>query len=371
MTKARDIASATTPNANAALLATFPHRNLIINGAMQASQRGDSTGKTATGYYGPDRYQLTLSSLGTWSISQSSTVPSGFGNSYKLEATTADASPAASDYAIFLQKFEGQNLQQLKKGTASAESVTLSFWVRSSKTGTYIVELFDNDNSRSISASYTISVADTFEYKTITFAGDTTGAFDDDNASSLEVIWYLAAGSTYTSGTLQTSWGTRTSANQAVGQVNMADTANATWYITGIQLELGSTATPFEHRSYGDELAACQRYYYEYSSASSGWLGLGNVYQTDQLICPVYSPTVMRALPTLTKTLDGSSQWLTTYDGFTGTNSNANTSLNSKGTSTIANSYIYITGTGRTGSDGQCHWLTIKADAALHFDAEL
>ena len=263
MTKARDIASATTPNANAALLATFPHRNLIINGAMTVSQRGDSTGITSTGYYGPDRYQLTLSSLGTWSISQSTDTPSGegFGNSYKLEATTADASPAAGDYAIFLQKIEGQNLQQLNKGTSSAESVTLSFYVRSSKTGTYICEIFDNDNSRSISKSYTISSADTWERKTITFSGDTSGTLGNDNASSLEMLWYLAAGTTYTSGTLQTSWGTRTAANQAVGQVNMADTANATWYITGVQLEVGDTATPFEHRSFGDELARCQRYF--------------------------------------------------------------------------------------------------------------
>ena len=162
------------------------NRNFIINGAATVSQRGDSTGKTATGYYGPDRYQLTLNSLGTWSISQSTDVPSGegFGNSYKLEATTADASPAAGDYAIFLQKIEGQNLQQLKKGTSSAESVTLSFYVRSSKTGTYIVELFDNDNSRSISKSYTISSANTWERKTITFPGDTTGTLGNDNAST-------------------------------------------------------------------------------------------------------------------------------------------------------------------------------------------
>jgi hypothetical protein len=256
MSRARDLADL----GGSADAGGLTGRNLIINGAMTISQRGDSTGVTSTGYYGPDRYQLTLSSLGTWSISQSSTAPSGFGNSYKLEATTNDASPAASDYAIFLQKFEGQNLQQLKKGIASAESVTLSFWVRSSKTGTYIVELFDNDNSRSISASYTISVADTFEYKTITFAGDTTGAFDDDNASSLELIWWLAAGTDFTSGTLNTSWGTRTNANIAVGQVNMADTANATWYITGVQLEVGDTATDFEHENYGTMLAKCMRY---------------------------------------------------------------------------------------------------------------
>jgi len=250
------------------------NRNLVINGAMTVSQRGDSTGKTATGYYGPDRHALTLNSLGTWSISQSTDTPSGegFGNSYKLEATTADASPAAGDYAIFLQKIEGQNLQQLNKGTSSAESVTLSFYVRSSKTGTYICEIFDNDNSRSISKSYTISSADTWERKTITFSGDTTGTLGNDNASSLEMLWYLAAGTTYTSGTLQTSWGTRTAANQAVGQVNMADTANATWFITGVQLEVGEQATPFEHRSFGDELARCQRYYRKVNTLNPTYL---------------------------------------------------------------------------------------------------
>ena len=247
---------------------SLSNRNLIINGAMTVSQRGDSTGKTATGYYGPDRYQLTLSSLGTWSISQSTDVPSGegFGSSYKLEATTADASPAAGDYAIFLQKIEGQNLQQLKKGTSSAESVTLSFYVRSSKTGTYICEIFDNDNSRSISKSYTIDSADTWERKTITFPGDTTGTLGNDNASSLEMLWYLAAGTTYTSGTLQTSWSTRTSANQAVGQVNMADTANATWYITGVQLEIGEQDSPFEHEDFGTTLRKCFRYFYSYDN---------------------------------------------------------------------------------------------------------
>jgi len=270
------------------------NRNMVINGAMTVSQRGDSTGITSTGYYGPDRYQLTLSSLGTWSISQSSTAPSGFGNSYKLEATTNDASPAASDYALFLQKFEGQNLQQLKKGTASAESVTLSFWVRSSKTGTYIVELFDNDNSRSISASYTISAANTFEYKTLTFAGDTTGAFDDDNASSLEVIWWLAAGTDFTSGTLNTSWGTRTNANIAVGQVNMADTANATWYITGVQLEVGETATPFEHRSFGEEQQLCFRYYTNLNSMLiNNW---GQAYSTTVAKIHLDFPVRMRAM---------------------------------------------------------------------------
>ena len=241
------------------------NRNLIINGAMTVNQRGDSTSKTATGYYGPDRFQWIISNLGTWSISQSTTVPSGkgFGYSYKLEATTADASPAAGDFAILSQKIEGQNLQLLKKGTSDAESVTLSFWARSSKTGTFVIELYDTDNTRSISKSSSISSIDTWEYKTITFAGDTTGAFTNDANESLQVNWWLGAGSTYSSGTLNTSWGSRTNADIAAGVANLADTANATFYITGVQLEVGDTATPFEHESYDTTIQKCYRYYYK------------------------------------------------------------------------------------------------------------
>ena len=302
------MALSTIQNNSFADTAVHGRRNLIINGAMQVAQRGNSTGITSSGYYGPDRYTLQLSNLGTWSISQSTTAPSGFGNSYKLEATTADASPAAGDYAIVIHRIEGQNLQQLKKGTSSAESVTLSFWVRSSKTGTYIIELFDQDNNRSISASYTISSANTFEYKTLTFAGDTTGALNNDNGTSLEVIWYLAAGSTYTSGTLQTSWGARTAANQAVGQVNMADTANATFHITGVQLELGSQATPFEHRSYGEELSLCQRYYeksFSVGTAPANNTGEYNIKYTHLVsgygtFTPVQLAVTKRANPTVT-----------------------------------------------------------------------
>jgi hypothetical protein len=182
--------------------------------------------------------------------------------------------------------------------------VTLSFWVRSSKTGTYIIELFDQDNNRSISASYTISSANTFEYKTLTFAGDTTGALNNDNGTSLEVIWYLAAGTDFTSGTLQTSWGSRTTANQAVGQVNMADTANATWYITGVQLEIGETATPFEHRSYGDELRRCQRYFavlQDTTAAYSGAFGYCNSVTKTKVCFPL--GVALRANPTVNATV--------------------------------------------------------------------
>ena len=347
-------------------------RNLIINGAMTVAARGTS-GTTGNGYNSVDRFRMASTTTTSWALTQTqeTDAPTGFSNSTKYSCTTAGATLPAGDWAAIQYTFEGQDLQHLSYGSASAQSVTLSFWVKSSATGTFGVSIYQPNDARIIGSTYTISAANTWEQKTITFAGDTTGVIDNVNTEGLRIYWFLAAGSSFTS-TDNTSWKAYAGTDFAYGHaVNLIDSTSDNFYLTGVQLELGETATPFEHRSYGDELTRCQRYYYEYSGASSDWLGLGNVYQTDQVICPVYSPTVMRALPTLTKTLDGSSQWLTTYDGFTGTDSNANVSLNSKGTSTIASSYIYITGTGRTGSDGQCHWLTIKANAALHFDAEL
>ena len=251
-------------------------RNIIINGDMTMCQRGNSeTGITASGYYTLDRFQTLLNTAGTWTQSQSTTVPSsqGFAKSLKMDCTTADASLGSGDYLIVQQKFEGQMLQYLKKGTSSAESLTASFWVRSNKTGTYIAELRDRDNDRTISQSYTISAADTWENKTVTFAGDTSDAFDDDNVGSLDLNFWLAAGSTYSSGTLQTSWGSRVQANRAVGQVNIADSTSNEWYITGIQLEAGTTASDFEFIPKDVNSARCHRYYQ-------------NSYRTEQGIYP-------------------------------------------------------------------------------------
>jgi len=240
-------------------------KNIVINGDMQIAQRNTSVASiTTTGYYTLDRWYLGLNTLGTFTMSQSTDVPSGygFGKSLKLDCTTADASPSAGDYMVLAQKFEGQNLQYLKKGTANAVSLTASFWVKSTKTGTFICELNDLDNSRSISKSYTVSVSNTWEFKTITFAGDTTGAFINDNSGGLEINWFLGAGSTYTSGTLQTSWGTRTGANIMVGQVNIADSTSNDFLITGVQLEAGTSATDFEFLPYDINLKRCFRYFY-------------------------------------------------------------------------------------------------------------
>jgi len=239
-------------------------RNIIINGDMSVSQRSTSTSSiTGNGYHTIDRYQSIITSQGTWTQSQSTDVPSGqgFAKSFKWDCTTADASPAAGDRLFFGHKIEGQNLQYLKKGTANAESLTLSFWVKSNKTGTYIIEIQDEDNGRQISQAYTISSADTWEKKTLTFDGDTSGTLDNDNATSLAINFWLGGGSTYTGGTLNTTWGAEVTANRAVGQVNLADNTSNEWYITGVQLEAGTSASDFEFLPVDVNLERCKRYF--------------------------------------------------------------------------------------------------------------
>ena len=279
-------------------------RNIIINGDMSIFQRSTSASSlTGSGYHAPDRYRFSKSGFGTWTWSQSTDVPSGqgFGYSQKLDCTTADASPSAGSQFKIEHKIEGQNLQYLKKGTSSAESLTLSFWVKSNKTGTYIAELYDNDNSRQISKSYTIDSASTWEKKTITYAGDTTGSFDNDNASSLQLTLWLGAGSTYSSGTLSTTWTAQTSADRAVGQVNLADSTSNEWYITGVQLEAGTTASNFEFLPFDVNLNICQRYLQKFTCADSTYnvFGTGIKSGAANAEIPVPLKTTMRAKPSL------------------------------------------------------------------------
>jgi len=260
-----DLASGAVPNQSA-------FKNIMINGDMSLAQRSTSVSSiTGSGYNTVDRIHLLLNSLGTWTQSQSTTVPTGqgFATSLKMDNTTADASPSSGDYCIVRTKFEGQMLQYLKKGTSSAESLTLSFWVRSNKTGTYIAELYDADNTRSISKSYTISSADTWEKKTITYDGDTTGTLGNDNLLSLSINFWLGAGTNYTSGTLATSWASATNANRAVGQVNLADSTSNEWYVTGVQLEVGTSATDFEFLPTDVNLQRCQRYFQQFTDMST------------------------------------------------------------------------------------------------------
>jgi hypothetical protein len=245
-------------------------RNIIINGDMSIAQRGTSaTGLTNgnSGYHTCDRWKFSEGGAPSFQFTQtqSTDVPTGqgFATSLKMDCTTAQGSLAAADNLRIDQRVEGQNLQYLKKGTSSAESLTISFWVKSNKTGTYIVELLDNDNTRTINKSYTISSTNTWEKKTITYDGDTSGAFDNDNAQSFRCNFFLAAGTDLTSGSLQTSWGSLTTANRAVGQVNLADSTDNEWYITGVQLEAGDTASDFEFLPHDVNLERCQRYFWK------------------------------------------------------------------------------------------------------------
>jgi len=272
------------------------NRNLIINGAMNVAQRGTVTGAIQDSFGGPDRYKISESGATVFTMSQDSDTPAGedFANSLKLDVTTEDSSLAAGDVASVVYNFEGQDLQRIKKGTSSAESVTLCFYIKTTITGTYVVQLYDNDNNRNVSKSYTVSSANTWEKKTITFPADTTGAFDDDNALSLLIRWWFSAGTTYTSGTLATTWESYNTANAAVGQVNAVNSTDNNIFLTGIQLEIGEVATAFEHEDFGTTLRKCQRYFWK--PASLGWGGQYVNSNTNVTFIYPY-PVPMRATP--------------------------------------------------------------------------
>jgi len=256
-------------------------RNIVINGAMQVFQRGTSFTSVSNTAYHADRFELYMQNeASVYTVTQDSDAPNGFANSLKLDVTTADTSTASNEEVKLYTKLEGQDLQQFKKGTSDAEQMTLSFYVKTNKTGIYVVELFDRDNTRDVSASYTVSDTNWNRY-TLTFPADTTGAFDDDNASSLEIQFWLVAGSAVQGGTLNTAWRSAADGSSATGQVNFSDSTDNNWAITGVQLEVGSQATPFEHRSYGEELALCQRYCQALMNYGAGDVGTNRAYNAD------------------------------------------------------------------------------------------
>jgi len=308
---------------------TLSYKNILINGDMSIAQRGTSaTSLTTGGYRTVDRFNFGIASAGTWTITQDTDVPSGqgFATSTKLDCTTANASLGASAELTFFQKIEGQNLQYLKKGTANAESVTLSFWVKSNKTGTYTAEIYDNDNNRQISKTYTIDSASTWEKKTVTIPGDTTGTLDNNNDTSFWIFFWLGAGSDYTSGTLNTSWNSATTANRvSSSQVNLADSTSNDFWITGVQLEAGTTASDFEFLPVDVNLARCQRYYYRITGSPAGsaafnTIGSGTAILTTRARVVMHHPVTLRTNPsisytgTLYFTTGASQQTATSFD---------------------------------------------------------
>ena len=265
-------------------------RNLIINGAMQVAQRGTSfTGLNA---YGLDRWFTQGASVGSWTISQETDAPDEFGYSMKYLCTSG-FTQVADTRLLPTYYFEGQNLQQLKYGTSDAQPITLSFWVKCNKTGVGQVNVRNVDPNRIIGGTYTVNSANTWEYKTITFSGDTSSSITNDNTRGLWIEWWLVSGSDFDTGSVPTSFESRSNPDRdAAGTLDL-DATNDYWQITGVQLEVGDTATPFEHRSYGEELALCQRYYekwFEYGDGSNTMIATMAAYDSGGLYGGIFFP---------------------------------------------------------------------------------
>ena len=334
-----------------------PFRNLVTNGDMQICQRGTSIASIATNTYTLDRW-TTEGDDCTMTVTQDTSVPTaeGFTTSLKMDVTSANASLDAGDNVVLSQRFEGQMLQHLKKGTANAESLTCSFWVKNSITGTFIVMLQDDDNSRHISKSYTVSSADTWEQKEVTFAGDTTGAFGNDKNRSLRLQFFIDAGTDYTSGTLATSWASNTTANRAVGITTgwSTSTSNNFW-LTGVQMEIGTLKSNFEFLPFDVSLKRCRRYCLMLGDALGGadydtFLNgtIGHYYNTTDFYPNFSYPVVMRGTPDVS--------FSTTSSGFGTVYSNgsgrANTSVGTNATENTNINFRVSTGTATAGDGG-------------------
>ena len=272
-------------------------KNLIINGGMQVAQR-PTTGTLnngGSGFHSADRFYSAEEGgfTGAFTVSNDTDSPKGFSNSTKWDCTTADTSLAADDVFFVDYKPEAQDLQHLNYGTSDALQMTVSFWIKSKKTGTYVLWLYQYDGTRHVQMQYTINTADTWEYKTLLVPADTAGVINNDTGAGMVLRFVMGAGSTWTSGTAPTAWTSIVTADRHVGQtVNLADSTDNYMNLTGVQLEVGDTATDFEHRLYGEELAACQRYFqvlggtgnnYPLASgftSTSGFFGYGKLIRT-------------------------------------------------------------------------------------------
>ena len=299
-------------------------RNLLINGDMRISQRGDVTGITSNTYGGPDRFQHIMGSAGTFSISQSTDAPDGFSNSIKVACTSATSLSTGTLYLLG-QKTEGQNNQHLKFGTSNAKSLTLSFWVKTNVAGDYAVEFVSETAQRQISKSFNISAseASAFDWvqRILTIPGDTVAEIPNNTTAELAFYIWLCAGTNYTSGTLNSSsWNSSTDTNRALA-MNLGSSTSNEFYITGVQLEEGTVPTPFEHLPYGTELALCQRYYFKtfnqsvvpaQNVGSQGALGGSSAVDNKSFTSTLKLPVSMRIPPniiTTYSTTSSNSNW--------------------------------------------------------------
>ena len=366
------MALSTIQNNSFADTAVHGRRNLIINGAMQVWQRGTIiTGKTSGNNFIADRHYLSLGSAGTWTIEQSTDAPVGFKYSLKYTCTSS-VTLSGGNYAVKQYNPEGQDMKHLEFGTSNAKTLTISFWVKSSLSGDFGFAFRNNAGNKCIVKSYTISSANTWEYKTININPATDGTWPDDNGQFGFLNFDLGVGPTYST----TSSNSYTTANKfgLTGGVKIAETTNATWQITGIQLEVGEQATPFEHRSFGDELARCKRYFERFERQRPGagsagttslWAGparsgASNVQGPMHYVEKRNNPTISVSSAAHLNTIYPISPFNAALSAF-GIDGNAGTQ----------SAYINATGSGSPGSD--CASFVYIGDAAgyLDIDAEL
>ncbi len=340
-------------------------KNRIINGAMVIDQRNAGASVTVNSTseaFGVDRWRAVGQSTdGVFTMQRDTTVPDGFANSLKITVTTADASIGSTQNYLFMQRIEGFNTADLNWGSASAKAVVLSFWVRSSVTGTFGGAIRNDDGDYNYPFTYTINAANTYEYKTVTITAPTSGTWKTTTATGIQVTFSLGSGSSLigTAGAWSTS-----NFFGATGQTNLIATNGATFYITGVQLEIGSTATPFERRLYNQELANCQRYYYLHAS-NTQLIGIGYNYSSAIATAICYFPIAMRTTPSLSAT-SGTNYYSFARNGASDTFNSFGLGAASPTSASMDNS-TEISGT--AGQSGQM--VCNNASASIAFSAEL
>ena len=342
------------------------NRNRVINGDMRIDQRNAGASVTASilqqQIFTLDRWGYYNDVISKRTIQRSAVAPVGFTSSLSV---TIIATDTVGPQQFLRQVIEGYNISDFAWGTSSAIPITLSFWVRSSVTGQHGGSIQNNSATRSFPFAYTINSTNTWEYKTINIAGETSGTWVTDNGVGLSLLFEHGPGFQKTTAG---SWVT-SNTTSSTGSVNLCATNGATWYITGVQLEAGKVATPFEYRSYGEELALCQRYCIVYGGAGTRHLGIATMYTSTAVNITLSTPTTMRDQPVLTKVLNGNSQWLQVYVGAIGTNSNATIEMGEGGSTN--NFRLYCTGAHSGSTTGYAAWVQILAGAKLILNAEL
>ena len=344
------------------------NRNVIINGAMNVAQRGtSSTGIGASsGYFTCDRWKITTgNTAGRLTMTQDSSAPSGFANSIKLDCTTADTSIAADEITILGQSLEGQNVQAFAKGTSDAKPFVVSFYVKGNASATYVAELFDHDNTRNITQAF--SVTTDWARVELTFPADTTGALDDDNASSLTFQIWIHAGSTYSGGTFaDNTWGSVTQANRYAGsRTSFFDSTDRTFFITGVQLEVGQNPTEFESEPFDVTLRKCNRYFQKIEVTAGSYAHIAYAYTTTGMRA-VLPYEKKRANPTFS--FDNQGDVVCFYHG--GTDADPNFNYHDAGTNSCRVS-MDLTGVSTTAGYAAAAYVNGSVTYNIKVDAEL